>query len=136
MGKKVFTVVLGLLIALTCTVGVFAQMEKDPRWQSISFIFADVTIDDGDAYVDVEVESYSSSYKVNMTVTLQKYNHSTAKWSTSKTWTASNSGNVSIYKIQSVTSGIYRLKVDASVYTSSGSFIESTTIYSQGATCP
>lgn len=73
--------------------------------------------------------SVASGYIAEVTAELQQDNG--GDWETIAKWTSSGSGHAVVYKYQYVSSGCgYRLKTTHTAYTSSHSFVESTTRYS------
>jgi hypothetical protein len=76
------------------------------------------------------VIAYTSSTKIYMSMALQRY--SNGYWSDIRNWSSSGNGELTLSKSYYVTSGYYyRTKATASLYTSSGSFIEQITRYSE-----
>lgn len=76
------------------------------------------------------VETANTSYTIYLSVSLQRYVD--GGWSTVKNWSTSGTGEATLDKSWYVTSGYYyHTAATATVYTSSGSFVEAVTIYSQ-----
>lgn len=102
-----------------------------PRYVNIMGFNASIGINSsGKASCYSFVETANSSYTVYLSVSLQRYVN--GGWSTVKNWSTSGTGEATLDKSWYVTSGYYyHTAATATVYTSSGSFVESQTIYSQ-----
>lgn len=96
----------------------------------IGLLTAALSIDgNGKACCDGFVRARTSSNKVYITMTLQR--SSGNSWEDVKSWSTSGTPSATLAKERYVVSGYYyRVKVTASAYTSSGSFIEQLTVYS------
>lgn len=77
----------------------------------------------------------SASYKVTLTMTIQKLSGGTFT-DTSRVWTASGTGSAGLDKNMMLSSGTYRAKCVAVVYTSSGQYIETVTKYTNDIVIP
>lgn len=75
-------------------------------------------------------QTYSTTDKINLTVTLQRQN-SSGSWSPVTSWHSTGYGSATIIGRYYVTSGYnYRSVTKASVYTSSGTYVETVLKYS------
>ena len=102
-----------------------------PRYVNISIFTASVGVNSsGKASCYSFVETGNSTYKIHLEMNLQRYKD--GYWSNVKTWSGDGTGEKSLDKSWYVTSGYYyRTAATATVRTSSGSYVESVTIYSQ-----
>lgn len=96
----------------------------------IGLLTAALSIDgNGKASCDGFVRARTATNKVYITMTLQR--SSGDSWEDVRSWSTSGTPSAALAKERYVVSGYsYRVKVTASVYTSSGSFIEQKTVYS------
>ena len=102
-----------------------------PRYVNIIGITASIGVNSsGKASCYSFVETANTSYTIYLVLGLQRYED--GYWTTIKEWSGSGTGEVSMDKSRYVTSGYYyRTAASATVYTSGGSYVESTTLYSQ-----
>lgn len=138
--KKIITVCLFVIMVVFSVVPAFAvdsasvsnKGSISPMFVGISTMSASIDIDYlGCATCAGSVSLSNNSYSVNFTVALQRYNGS--GWTTIKTWSDTGYGYdgtiiEGYYYVPS--SGTYRTASTAKVYNSSGSLIETQTIYS------
>lgn len=129
MKTKTLKRVLCLLLAavlLTSGISAFAS-DVAPYYTGTSSISSSLSISTaGKATCTGSIRLYSS-YTANMTVKLQRYTN--GYWSTVQSW--SGSGVSTISKSYYVTSGYYyRVVTAASVYDSSGKYVEGPTMLS------
>ena len=103
------------------------------RWTSMSQIYYGLTISNGTAEISTSCYSWYSTDKIYVTTTLQKI--AGVQVSDIQSWSASGTGSAYNTGSCTVSSGTYRTKVVASVYDSSGKFIETIIVYSTSKTC-
>lgn len=102
-----------------------------PRYVNILAFTASISVNSsGKASCYSFVETANTSHTIYLTIGVQRYVD--GYWTTIKSWNTSGTGEVSLDKSRYVTSGYYyRTAATATVYTSSGSYVEAVTIYSQ-----
>lgn len=133
MKKKTASIVSVLLLAV-CLLSIPAQAAVPPTvspcFEDIRTFYSTIDIDDsGKATAYSYIFTSTSSNTVYLTVYLQKLSGNT--WSTLTSGSSSGSPYTSKSVSRYVTSGYYyRAKGVASVYNSSGAFVESATLYS------
>lgn len=138
MKRKFFSLV-AIMLVFTCAMALPAnavvaaettESYATPRYVNIRSIVGNIEVSDsGIATCYGYVKTANSTYTIYLTLGLQQYNGSS--WDTIKTWSTSGTGEVSYTKTRYVADGYYyRTAVSATVYTSGGSYVESTTIYS------
>ena len=136
--KKIISVVLIFVVLAAGTVSVSA-VDSEPvaadvislKFIGITLLTASLSIDSwGCATCSGKVIPSSSTYTSYLTVCLQKY--VSGNWTTIRTWSSSNAGlsGVNISGYYYVPSGIYRACSIARIYSSSGTFVDSATVYS------
>lgn len=129
-----------LVVCMICLTSViafpaYAAGEDDglqPRWTEISIFPCSLTRQNGlftNAHLLGSVTTYSSYSKIELTVTVQESIGGTFT-DTSRTWSASGNGYAGVTKDIKLPSGSYRLKAVATIYSSSGQYIETVTNYS------
>lgn len=97
------------------------------RYQGLSRLGADLSISSGSATCTGTATTVSG-YTCDATLRLQRYTNS--KWKNVKTWTLSGKTN-RFSETYYVTSGYeYRLEITADVYNSSGTLVDTATVYS------
>lgn len=140
--KKFISIMIASLMLIFCSVPGYAYADNvitdpdmstiiSPRFIGISLISADLSINSlGRTTCSGSVTPSSDSYTTVLTVKLQKQNGSS--WSTIKSWSDTNTGieGVIIEKHYYVTSGTYRVCSTAKIYNSSGTLLETESIYS------
>lgn len=105
-----------------------------PQWLNTDYIVHGISIGSGGAStVSVSYYTYSSTDKIRGTATLQRQT-SSGSYTDVKTWNFSGTGSAYLSEQYTVASGSYRVKTVGNVYTSSGSFVETVTVYSQRKT--
>ncbi len=106
-----------------------------PKFTYISWLSSGLSINSwGKATCLGSASAYDSSHTTNLTVKLQKSN--AGGWSTTKSWSASSTGT-SLAKVEEnyyVAHGTYRVCATAKVYNSSGTLLESKSVYSNTVT--
>ena len=142
--KKVFVRTMALLVCFMLMISFPAYAETgnetsgddtptiQPRWTEISIFPCSIERTNGlftNAHTLASVTTYSLSSQITLTVTLQKRN-STAFADTSTTWSFSGDGYAGGTKDLKLSSGSYRIKAVAVIYSSSGKYIETVTSYS------
>lgn len=102
-----------------------------PRYVNIHIFTASCGVNSsGKAASYAFVETANSSYTIYLNMGLQRYED--GYWKTIKTWSTSGTGEAEMDKGWYVLSGYYyRTAATATVYTSGGTYVESTDIYSQ-----
>ena len=141
--KKIISLLLVLALLLPC-VSVFASAESlDPddaptvsyRYKALTACRADLDSDGGGMYTFSGSARANSNVKISITVTLQRANSSASSgWDPYATLTDSGTYSASCYGQRYLSSGTYRTETAVSVYSASGSFIESVTIHSSEIT--
>ena len=134
--KRRILAVLSLILILTSVLVLPANAAEEtsnvsPRYVNIIGITASIGVNSsGKASCYSFVETANSSYTIYLVLGLQRYKD--GYWTTIKEWSGSGTGEVTMDKSRYVTPGYYyRTAASATVYTSGGSYVESTTIYSQ-----
>ena len=102
-----------------------------PRYVNIALFTASINVNSsGKASCYSFVETANTSHTIYLKIELQRYKD--GYWSSIKSWTGSGTGEVTMDKSWYVTSGYYyRTAATATVYTSSGSYVETVSIHSQ-----
>lgn len=103
-----------------------------PRWAELGTFRCSLERKIGlftNAYVYSSASTDSAYSTINMTVTIQEWNGSEYV-DTSHTWSSSGNGSTSVSKNVKLPEGSYRAKSVVTVYSSSGQYIETITIYS------
>lgn len=126
-----------LVLLLTCFLAVPASAAESienavsPCFVDISMMSASIDVNsNGKAACYSYVDTANSTYTINISMSLQRYVD--GYWKNVKTWTSSGTGDVTLDKSYYVSSGYYyRTGVAATVYTSSGSYVETAYCYSQ-----
>lgn len=136
--KKCFVIVLSMLL-LFSSVGATSADSINTEESIILDRFiglykanATLSINNGTANCTGVARAKTSSFSLVATLSLQK--RSGVSWSTIASWSGSGSGitGVILNKTKSgLPSGTYRCKLYVNVYGSNGTYIESTTVYSQ-----
>lgn len=118
--KRMLCLLLAVVL-LTSGISVFADDGISPYYTGTATISASLSIStSGKATCTGKIHLYSS-YTATLTVKLQRYEN--GYWSTVKSWSTSDSTSLS--KSYYVTSGYsYRVVTSASVYNSSGKYVE------------
>lgn len=138
--KKFISMSLIVLIALFSAVPVYAvdetksagtQGEVTPQFTYISFLSPGLSIDSSGKATSVGAAAgYDNLYRTDLTVQLQKSNG--GGWTVIKTWTASATG-ASIADVEGdyyVVRGAYRVCATAKIYNTSGTLLETQSLYS------
>jgi hypothetical protein len=107
------------------------ELEITPRYVNASVFAVSLSINSSGkamSYAYASAATYSNS--VYLTITLQRYTSS--GWTNVKSWSTSGTREAELDKSYYVTSGYsYRTKAVATLYTSSGSYVEQITAYSK-----
>lgn len=141
--KKVIILLLSLLMVLS---SISFSVAEEHRYESpeeltaerfigLSRASASMSISNNTAKCKATAYANSSEYYLYVALSLQKKSGNT--WSTIANWNGSGSGitGVILSKTKSgLVSGTYRCKAYVRVYDSNGSYVESTTVYSQSIT--
>lgn len=134
MKRKTASIISVLLLAV-CLLSIPAQAAVPPTvspcYEDIHTFYATIVIDDNGLATGYSyISTATSSYTVYLTVYLQKL--SGGSWSNLTSGSSTDTRAASKTLTRYVTPGYYyRTKGVASVYTSSGKFVESATIYSK-----
>lgn len=141
--KKIISLLLVLSLLLPC-VSLFASAENldsdrvptiSPRYEALSACRADLDPSGGGTYTFSGSARANSNVKISITVTLQCANSSASSgWDPYATLTDSGTSFAACSGQRYLYSGTYRTETAVSVYSSSGSFIESVTIHSSEIT--
>lgn len=103
---------------------------EDP-YIDLRIITAYLNISSGTAYCSGTASTWNTSDKIYLTMSLKRLDGTTIG-----TWTTSGKGSVSLSRYRYVSSGYtYYVAVTATVYTSSGSYVESITVWSGSKSC-
>ena len=127
--KKVVSVTLVFMLALICCTGVLAE-GVEPRWKELSTMSCSLTRTNGlfnNASLSSHASSWNNDNTIALTVTIQKWNGS-SYINTSYSWTDSGKGMASVNKNVNLASGNYIAHAVATVYNSSGSYVETVTL--------
>lgn len=102
-----------------------------PRYVNIIVFTSSIDINSsGKATCNSYVQTANSSHQIYLSITLQRYED--GSWKNVKTWSGYDIGIAELTKSYYIVSGYcYRTAASATVYTSGGSYVESSTIYSQ-----
>lgn len=110
-----------------------------PLWDAVgTFVYGMSNVNNlfSNADAGCSVVTDSVTYKVVLTMTVQKFTGG-AFTDTSRSWTTtSTTGSASLDKNMMLSSGSYRAKCVAVVYTSSGQYIETVTQYTNDIVIP
>ncbi len=141
--KKIISLLLVLSLLLPC-VSLFASAENldsdrvptvSPRYEALTTCRADLDPAGGGTYTFSGSARANSNVKISITVTLQRANPSASSgWDPYATLTDSDSYSASCSGQRYLYPGTYRTETAVSVYSASGSFIESVTIHSSEIT--
>ncbi|MGM9614426.1 MAG: hypothetical protein ACI3W7_02700 [Oscillospiraceae bacterium] len=101
-----------------------------PYYNSLTTIMASISISDaGKAACNSYAKVNPTTNSVSLAMTLQRYTG--GSWTYVTSWSTSGTGSVSLDKSYYITHGYYyRVKGVATVYSSSGAYVEQVTIYS------
>lgn len=141
--KKAIILLISLLMVLS---SISFSVAEEHRYESpeeltaerfigLSRASASMSISNNTAKCKATAYASSSEYYLYVTLSLQK--KSGNSWKTIASWNGSGSGitGVILSKTKSgLVSGTYRCKAYVRVYDSNGSYVESTTVYSQSIT--
>lgn len=137
--KKIVSLLLVLLLLLPC-VSVSAESLTNgkldtvsPRFKEMTGCNAALTPAGGGTYIFSGSARANSTVTISVTVTLQRANSSSG-WDDMATLTDSGTSYASCSGQRYLSSGTYRTKTVANVYSTSGAFIESATVYSSTVT--
>lgn len=103
-----------------------------PLWDALATFQAGMSNINGifsNANAACTVSADSITNKIVLTMTIQQFT-SSGFTDTSRVWTTSGNGSASLDKNMKLSTGSYRAKCVAVVYTSSGQYIETVTMYS------
>lgn len=132
--KKKSASLIAALMLVVCLLSIPAQAAVpptvEPCYENIHLFYANLDIDDnGLASATGYVNTATTTHTIYLTVFLQKL--SNGSWTNISSGTSSGTGYTGKTVSYYVTSGYYyRTKAVATVYTASGSFVESATTYS------
>lgn len=148
--KKVFVRTMALLVCFMLMISFPAYAETgnetpgddtptiQPRWTEISIFPCSMEYKPGlftNVHTLASVTTYSVYSKITLTVTVQKHNGASFA-DTSTTWSFSGDGYAGGTKDLKLSSGSYRIKAVATIYSSSGKYIETVTVYSDDIIIP
>lgn len=136
--KKPISICLAILILTLLTVPAYAvdagnytsESVMSPQFTYIWQMSAGLGINSsGKAHTSGSVDVASMTYSAELTVELQK--NANNSWSTIKTWTGNSVGpGLIVEGDYYVVQGTYRVKTTAQVYSSTGTLLETQSIYS------
>lgn len=135
--KFALAIMLVVLMAVPMTAPAFAADTEDaaaagvvhPDFVAIGVLSAGLGIDSwGLATCAGSVTPSNSTYVAYLTVTLQKQNG--GSWSYVYSWSTSGTGVVALEAYRYVAHGTYRVMSSATIYSSSGQWLDSASIYS------
>lgn len=141
--KKAFATILSLILVFSILSFSVAENHTvdthvsaiEERYIGLRRVTSQLAISNNTANCKATAYAINSSYSLYVTMSLQK--QTGANWNTVISWSGSGSGfaGVVLNKTKSgLSSGTYRCKAYVRVYDSNGTFVESTTIYSQTIT--
>lgn len=120
MTKRIFSILLAVIIFTMIPLGVSAEAAVQPRYTYTAVHSAALVIKDDVATVEGYVDGYSSVTSIRLTLTLQK--KVLWWWSDVTEWGKTVQDNyASMSKTESVGGGTYRVKLVATVYSGSAS---------------
>ncbi len=100
-----------------------------PLYEDMRTFYASISKDNGKVNCYSFASTATSSYTVYLTMTLQR--SSGSGWTNVTSWSTSGTGSAKLNKSYYVTSSYsYRTKAVATIYTSSGKYVEQATTYS------
>lgn len=137
--KKIASVAVILIMLVSLTIPAYAVDLSttsssgiiSPQFTSIGQMSAGLNIDSsGKAQCSGTVTPSNNTYKSYLTVSLQQ--STSGGWTTIKSWSGSGTGvaGVSLCNYWYVVNGTYRVCSTASIYSSTGTFLETESIYS------
>lgn len=129
MKKRIFSVVLAVLMMFTFNIGAIAQTPVQPRYNYATSVNAGLEIKSQQANCSATVEGLSGvTTRIKTKITLQK--KGLFSWSNETSWTVDVYDDYSSnsYHYGPLDSDTYRVKVEATVY--AGSSSETITTYS------
>ena len=135
MKRRILSLVALILLMTSSLIMPAAAAEEastiSPRYVNIMAFSASIGVNSsGKASCYSFVETANTSHKIYLKIELQRYKD--GYWTSIKSWTGSGTGEATMDKSWYVTPGYYyRTAASATVYTSGGSYVESTSIYSQ-----
>ncbi len=121
MKKRIFSMVMVVLMLLTFNIGAYAESTVQPRYSYTNSVFARLSSESQQAVCTGVIDCNSNVTKVTMKIILQE--KGLLKWNNITTWTDEvNSNRLSTsYHYGPVDSGKYRVKVEATVYAGTSS---------------
>ena len=129
MRKEIRLICLALICALLLAIPAKATEEPEimPVYDYVSTIQLVLDINSFTGYTRCKAEAVTTAYRpVDLELKLQRFVD--GSWTTFKTWTASDTGNVIINKACFIYKDYYyRLNVKVTVYNSNGTVIETIT---------
>lgn len=102
------------------------------KFQALSIVTASLRINASTATCKGVARASRNGYSIRITMRLQKKTGST--WTNVASWTGSGAGTIgaALNKTKSgLSAGTYRTSLYAAVFNNSGSYVESTTVYSK-----
>ena len=148
--KKIFVRTMALLVCFMLMISFPAYAETgnetpgddtptiQPRWTEIGIFGCSMEYNPAlftNAHTLASVTTYSLHSKITLTVTVQQHDGSSFV-DTSTTWSFSGDGYAGGTKDLKLSSGSYRIKAVAVIYSSSGQYIETVTNYSADILVP
>ena len=126
--KRVVIISFVLMLSLVCCTSVLAE-GVEPRWKELSTMSCSLTRASG-LFSNTSLSSHASSWNNDntnsLTVTRQKWNGSSYV-NTSYSWSNSGKGIASVNKNINLPTGNYIAHAVATVYNSSGAYVETVT---------
>ncbi|MBR2043866.1 MAG: hypothetical protein IJ946_05955 [Clostridia bacterium] len=121
MKKRIFSMVMAVLMLFTFNIGAYAESTVQPRYSYTNSVLARLSVESQQAVCTGIIDCNSSVTKVTVKIILQK--KGVFKWNNVTTWTDEvNGDNYSrSYRYGPVDSGKYRVKVEATVYAGTAS---------------
>ena len=139
--KKNLIRMMSIVLCMVCMVAVLPvnalaesrnANEVQPRWAALATLTCSMTRKSGlfsNAYIHSEAATDSAYSQIEMTVTIQEWSGG-GFVDTTRSWSSSGTAATSVSKNVSLPSGSYRAKSVVKVYSSSGQYIETVTMYS------
>lgn len=128
MKKRLISFALCVVTMMAICGSAFAEEHQapTPRWSYIASIGGNIEKKIFSYEVSADVFLHDYKNKANITATLQSYH---SGWSDINTWTGSGTGAAGCSGSKALGVGTYRVKISVSAYSPTGSFLESTTVY-------
>ncbi len=121
MKKRIFSLVMAVLMLLTFNISTYAESAVQPRYDYTVSVTPTLSITNAQARCSVVITGNTNVTKIKVKITLQQ--KGLLKWNDITSWTdeVNNTRLSTSYHYGPVDSGKYRVKVEATVYAGSSS---------------